>query len=63
METTFNLHDDERWMLLALDAAEKAELNGDVPVGCVVIHPEHGLVASAFNRREAVQDPTAHAEV
>jgi tRNA(adenine34) deaminase len=63
METTLNSHDDERWMLLALEAAEKAELNGDVPVGCVVIHPDHGLVASAFNRREAVQDPTAHAEV
>jgi tRNA(adenine34) deaminase len=55
--------DDERWMVKALEAAQQAEREGDVPVGCVVIHPELGLVASAYNKREAEQDPTAHAEV
>jgi tRNA(adenine34) deaminase len=55
--------DDERWMSKAIEAAQQAELEGDVPVGCVVIHPELGLVASAYNKREADQDPTAHAEV
>lgn len=57
------LPDDERWMFKALEAAQRAELEGDVPVGCVVVHPELGLVASAYNKREAEQDPTAHAEV
>lgn len=54
---------DEHWMSLALEAAARAEQAGDVPVGCVVVHPEQGLVASEFNRREVNQDPTAHAEV
>jgi tRNA(adenine34) deaminase len=54
---------DEHWMSLALSAAAKAELDGDVPVGCVVVHPQEGLIASEFNKREVSQDPTAHAEV
>jgi tRNA(adenine34) deaminase len=59
-EAQFN---DEYWMGLALSAAARAEQVGDVPVGCVVVHPQEGLVASEFNRREVSQDPTAHAEV
>ena len=54
---------DEDWMRVALSAAAQAESEGEVPVGCVVVHPERGLIASAFNRRETQQDPTAHAEV
>lgn len=55
--------DDDYWMGLALQAARHAEDLGDVPVGCVVVHPLEGLVAMEFNRREVDQDPTAHAEV
>lgn len=50
-------------MTLALAQADAAEREGDVPVGCVIVHPELGAVAAAFNRREADRDPTAHAEV
>jgi len=50
-------------MTLALEAAAQAENEGDVPVGCVIVHPDHGLLASGYNRREVNQDPTAHAEV
>jgi tRNA(adenine34) deaminase len=57
------IFDDEHWMGLALQAARQAEDLGDVPVGCVVVHPSEGVVASEFNRREVDQDPTAHAEV
>jgi len=47
----------------ALSEASDAEALGDVPVGCVIVHPEHGLVSSGRNQREELQDPTAHAEV
>lgn len=54
---------DLHWMQLALDAAAEAELMGDVPVGCVMVHSELGLIARGRNQREELQDPTAHAEV
>ncbi len=54
---------DEHWMGLALTAATQAEHEGDVPVGCVIVHPRDGLIATEYNRREVSQDPTAHAEV
>ncbi|WP_019201731.1 nucleoside deaminase [Tsukamurella sp. 1534] len=49
-------------MGLALDAAR---LSGpdDVPVGAVVLGPDGAVLARAGNRREALGDPTAHAEV
>jgi tRNA(adenine34) deaminase len=50
-------------MALALDVARGALETGDVPVGAVVVDASGGVVASAANRREADQDPTAHAEV
>jgi tRNA(adenine34) deaminase len=52
-----------RWMLRALELAERAGQAGDVPVGAVVIGPQDEVLAEASNRRERDQDPTAHAEV
>jgi tRNA(adenine34) deaminase len=49
-------------MRLALKEAENAVAGGDVPVGCVIVH-EGRVIARAHNLREALQDPTAHAEV
>ena len=49
-------------MRLALDAARAAADGGDVPVGAVVV-VDGELVATAGNRRERDNDPTAHAEV
>ena len=50
------------WMARALDEARQASEHGDVPVGAVVV--SHGeVIASAHNRREVDQDPTAHAEL
>ncbi|QQE66482.1 tRNA-specific adenosine deaminase [Leptolyngbya sp. BL0902] len=51
------------WMQHALAQAAQAEQAGDVPVGAVVIGPNNQLLASAHNRREQDQDPTAHAEI
>ncbi|WP_454979236.1 nucleoside deaminase [Corynebacterium propinquum] len=36
---------------------------GDIPVGAVVFGPDGEPVAAATNRRQADNDPTAHAEV
>jgi len=53
---------DQRFMRMALDAACTAEENGDVPIGCVIIH-DGRVIAKAYNQREQLQDPTAHAEI
>ena len=50
-------------MRTALREAERALVTGDVPVGAVVLGPDGVELAAARNEREAVADPTAHAEV
>jgi tRNA(adenine34) deaminase len=54
--------DDERFMREAIAEARLAEADGDVPVGCVVVH-DGRVIGRGHNRRERSQDPTAHAEV
>lgn len=52
------------WMQLALAEAEEAAARGEVPVGAVLVDPRRGAaVARAGNRTEALNDPTAHAEM
>src|SRR5262249_23577970 len=53
---------DERFMLLALAEAQKAEDAGEVPVGAVVVIGDE-VVGSGFNRPISSHDPTAHAEI
>jgi tRNA(adenine34) deaminase len=48
---------------VALHVARAAAAVGEVPVGAVVLSPDGSVVASAHNQREALRDPTAHAEV
>ncbi|KRV47629.1 hypothetical protein AQ490_06125 [Wenjunlia vitaminophila] len=50
-------------MRLALAQAALAPPTGDVPVGCVVLGPDGSVIGRGHNEREAVGDPTAHAEV
>lgn len=47
----------------ALAAAGPAVRTGDVPVGAVVADAGGRILASASNAREALGDPTAHAEL
>ncbi len=54
--------DDERFMRLALDEAEVAAGEGEIPVGAVAVRGGE-VLARAHNRRESERDPTAHAEV
>ncbi len=49
-------------MRLALEQAHSARVQGEVPVGAVLVH-EGRVVASGCNRPIAACDPTAHAEI
>ena len=52
------------FMALALREAEHAASRGEVPVGAVIVDPTGGeILARAGNRVEALNDPTAHAEI
>ncbi len=53
---------DRRWMRCALDEAEKALAQADVPVGAVAVWRGE-IIGRGYNRREADDDPTAHAEM
>jgi tRNA(adenine34) deaminase len=52
----------DRWMRSALDQARIAFEAGEVPVGAVIVHDGH-VIAEAYNQRETLKDPTAHAEM
>ncbi len=47
----------------ALAAARDALPTGDVPIGAVVVGPFGDVIAVGRNEREALGDPTAHAEM
>ncbi len=49
-------------MRAALAEAEAAAAEGEVPVGCVVVH-EGRIIGRGHNRTETLKDPTAHAEI
>ncbi len=49
-------------MRQAIESAKIAEENGDVPIGAVIVH-EGQIIAKAYNQREQLADPTAHAEI
>ncbi|HEV7741736.1 MAG TPA: tRNA adenosine(34) deaminase TadA [Pseudolysinimonas sp.] len=55
--------DLEHAMRAALAEAELALPSGDVPVGAVLLDSDGSVLAHAHNEREALHDPTAHAEV
>ncbi|RMG36054.1 MAG: nucleoside deaminase [Planctomycetota bacterium] len=56
------LAEDERWMRVALEQARAAAEREEVPVGAVIVH-QGRAIAAAHNQREALSDPTAHAEM
>ncbi len=49
-------------MRMAIEAAKVAEENGDVPIGAVIVK-DGKIIGRAYNQREQLQDPTAHAEI
>ena len=49
-------------MRYALDLAKRAEREGEVPIGAVVVFQEE-ILGEGWNRPIAARDPTAHAEI
>src|SRR5436305_11186951 len=50
-------------MEMALDEAQAAAAEDEVPVGAVIVSLQRGVIARAHNQREMLRDPTAHAEM
>lgn len=50
-------------MQLALQQAQLAADAGDVPVGALVVDADGVVLSAGHNAREALGDPTAHAEM
>lgn len=57
-----NSKEDQLYMKMAIEQAQIAEENGDVPIGAVIVY-EKQIIGKAYNQREQLQDPTAHAEI
>jgi tRNA(adenine34) deaminase len=57
-----NLKYDQRYMKMAIEQAGIAEENGDVPIGAVIVY-KNKIIGKAYNQREQLNDPTAHAEI
>ncbi|MBN2593084.1 MAG: tRNA adenosine(34) deaminase TadA [Sedimentisphaerales bacterium] len=54
--------EDENFIKLAIEQAQIAEENGDVPIGAIIVY-DNQIIGRAYNQREQLQDPTAHAEI
>ncbi len=54
--------DDEYFMKKALEEAKEAYLEGEVPVGCVIVSGNK-IIARSHNLTEKLNDVTAHAEM
>ena len=56
------MNNDEKWMTLAIKQAVKADTEGEVPVGAVIVK-DGQLIAQAHNQPISTNDATAHAEI
>ena len=56
------MNNDEKWMQIAIHEAIKAEKEGEVPVGAVLVK-DGLLIAKAHNQPISKNDATAHAEI
>ena len=54
--------DHQDYMRRALELAQRAREQGDVPVGCVIVR-DGEIIGEGRNRREEHGDATAHAEM
>jgi len=55
-------NDDKAFMQHAIKLARRAEQEGEVPVGAVIVK-DGEIIAEGWNRPIASHDPTAHAEI
>lgn len=57
-----NNNTDEYWLKHALSLAKRAEQEGEVPVGAVLVF-NNELLAEGWNQPISQRDPSAHAEI
>jgi tRNA(adenine34) deaminase len=57
------MHDHERHMRLAIEAAELATRAGNPPYGAVLVGPDGDVVTTGHNRTHELHDPSSHAEL
>jgi tRNA(adenine34) deaminase len=53
----------QRAMREAITLASRAQKEGDVPVGAVILNSEGVVIGRGWNTREALQSPLGHAEI
>ena len=56
------LNIDENWMRYALQLAQQAALQGEVPVGAVLVQDDN-ILGEGWNQPISLNDPSAHAEM
>lgn len=56
------IDNEQAWMRRAIKLAERAQAEGEVPVGAVLVF-DNEILGEGWNRPIAAQDPTAHAEI
>lgn len=54
--------DNNHWMQHAIELAKRAEQEGEVPVGAIVVQDDE-IIGEGWNRPIASGDPTGHAEI
>ncbi len=59
----FSSEDKKKYLELALEEANKALKQDEVPIGAIVVDPDGKVIGKGYNRRELDQDATQHAEM
>jgi tRNA(adenine34) deaminase len=54
--------DSQHWIRYALQLAQRAQAQDEVPVGAVIVKDEQ-VIGKGWNQPIAARDPTAHAEI
>ncbi len=54
---------DEDFMRYALTLADRAEVDGEIPVGAVLVDKNGQIIGEGWNQSISLCDPTAHAEI
>ena len=57
------MNKDEEIMSIAIKEANLAFLEGEIPVGAVIVDKNYNIVSKAHNKKEKLNDVTAHAEI
>lgn len=61
MSTSSGL-EHESYLNIALNEARKAEEDGEVPVGAIIVK-NHSIIGRGYNQKERLNDPCTHAEI